>query len=162
MNFGNASITLFKILILLAVSGTSFADIIQTKESLESRLQQQYGILNAKIKVCRTYQSRQIKITDKWLLAQTKQVQRVVIGELYKHAMNQCSREEERDYVNTLIQLAAIGEKEPLDQYIMLKGKDTTDSRGLELFRQQHVNLKEIDRLATLPKYQIPFYPLPD
>ncbi|WNJ95264.1 hypothetical protein RND59_14195 [Vibrio ruber] len=152
----------FKILLLIAFSGAACANIIQTKESLESQLQQQYESLNMRIEVCDTYKSRKIQITDKWLLSQTKQVQRIVIGELYKNAMNLCYRKEEREYVETLVKLAAIGDKKELNRYLNLKGKDTIDKRGLEILNQQHVNISELERLSKLVKYQIPFYPIID
>ncbi|SJN56783.1 hypothetical protein VR7878_01954 [Vibrio ruber DSM 16370] len=162
MNFGNVFTMPFKILLLIAFSGAACANIIQTKESLESQLQQQYESLNMRIEVCNTYKSRKIQITDKWLLSQTKQVQRIVIGELYKNAMNLCYRQEEREYVETLVKLAAIGDKKELNRYLNLKGKDTIDKRGLEILNQQHVNISELERLSKLVKYQIPFYPIID
>ncbi|KUI99376.1 hypothetical protein VRK_14600 [Vibrio sp. MEBiC08052] len=76
--------------------------------------------------------------------------------------MNLCYRKEERQYVETLVKLAAIGDKKELNRYLNLKGKDTIDKRDLEILNQQHVNISELDRLSKLVKYQIPFYPIID
>lgn len=161
MLFGNVYIMRFKqILSLLLISSSAFAGIVQTQDTLGSLSQQQYNQLNAKIIVCQKYRSRKVDIKDDWLLKQSIQVRHIVLFELSKNAMNQCIQPEENNYVNTLVALAAAGNSQPLTQYINLKATNLIDERGLKILKNEGVDLKEIDRLALYPKYQLPFEPM--
>ncbi|WP_306331994.1 hypothetical protein [Vibrio injensis] len=159
MIFGNAFITHFKLITILLIglfySNVSLASLIESKKDLQHNLAYKYQALDKKIKECATLKSRPVTISDPWLKSLPEQTQKIILFELYKKAQKRCSRQEEVEYIVASVELAIIGEKQPLNEYINLRQYDFIDPEGMKIIEK--LDQKEIKRISELPEYQYPF-----
>ncbi|EMK3325751.1 hypothetical protein HGG78_18235 [Vibrio aestuarianus] len=159
MIFGNVFTTHFKLIPLLLTSllysSTSLASFIEGKQDLQFDLANKYQALDKKMKECSTLKKRPVTIDDPWLKSLPEQTQRIVLFELYKKAQKRCSQSEETAYIAAAVELAIIGEEQPLNEYIKLRTYDSIDPEGVKIIEK--LDEKELKRVSQLHQYQYPF-----
>ena len=156
MRSGNVSTIRFKNLMALILVGFSFsANSLNTKEFHQEKYAEAYLALNEKVAYCSELKNRDIDISDEWLNNQTIMVQKVVLFELLKAAEKRCAQIEETIYIDAIFELAVIGEKDALNEYLELRRYDLPRKENKQIL--DSVDRKHLDRLLKLEQYQMPF-----
>jgi hypothetical protein len=157
MNFGPAFIIRFKaIIVTLVIScSVSAGNIVTDKALALENAKLAYVKLNNRVDICLGKKDREIDITDSWLLKQPIEKQKAIAFVLLKYAEDKCAQNEENAYIKAIFDLAVLGDRKALDEYIELSQYGNLDDniRGL----LDGVSKKEIEKLSVMDKYSTPF-----